>query len=159
VLRSQTGSGLVIAICAGCMEAIAAALDPARPQVIPVGALEVAQVLGVRRGTVHTWKQRGVLPPPQAGTVSGEPWWTLDDIKEWARGRALPSFLRRHLMVYATDTFLPVRTLPAETDVDPIAFIPAPGPAGEGVINWVVFNVGTDRYAAPQAQYEQARRA
>ena len=52
----------------------------------PVGALEVADRLGVRRETVATWKQRGLLPLAR-WTVSGQDaWdWTLD-IEPWARG-------------------------------------------------------------------------
>lgn len=51
----------------------------------PVGALEIAGRLGVRRETVAQWKQRKLLPPAR-WTVSGEDaWdWTLD-IEPWAR--------------------------------------------------------------------------
>ena len=50
----------------------------------PVGAFEVAGRLGVRRETVATWKQRGLLPPPR-WTVSGQDAWDWnEDILPWA---------------------------------------------------------------------------
>ena len=50
----------------------------------PVGGLEIAARLGVRRETVAMWKIRGLLPASR-WTVSGEDaWdWTLD-IEPWA---------------------------------------------------------------------------
>jgi hypothetical protein len=51
----------------------------------PVGGLEVADRLGVKRETVATWKQRGVLPAAR-WTVSGEDAWDwTEDIESWAR--------------------------------------------------------------------------
>lgn len=57
-----------------------------RPQPCePVGALEVAGRLGVRRETVAQWKQRGLLPPAR-WTVSGQDAWDWAlDIEPWAR--------------------------------------------------------------------------
>jgi hypothetical protein len=50
----------------------------------PVGGLEIAARLGVRRETVATWKQRGVLPAAR-WTVSGEDAWDwTEDIESWA---------------------------------------------------------------------------
>lgn len=45
----------------------------------PVGTAEIAELLGVAPRTVHQWKQRGVLPPPDHRSVNGSPAW------EWAR--------------------------------------------------------------------------
>jgi predicted DNA-binding transcriptional regulator AlpA len=50
----------------------------------PVGAAEIAQRLGVRGQTVHTWRQRKLMPPPR-WTVSGQPAWDWNEIEEWAR--------------------------------------------------------------------------
>lgn len=59
--------------------ASAAALDS-----IPVGAAEIAERLGVRGQTVHTWRQRKLMPAPR-WTVSGQPAWDWSEIEEWAR--------------------------------------------------------------------------
>ena len=50
----------------------------------PVGAAEIAARLGVRAQTVHTWRQRGILPQPR-WSVSGLPAWDWSEIEEWAR--------------------------------------------------------------------------
>lgn len=51
----------------------------------PVGGLEVADRLGVKRRTVATWKIRGLLPPAR-WTVSGEDAWDwAEDIEPWAK--------------------------------------------------------------------------
>lgn len=53
---------------------------------VPVGGLEIAGRLGVRRETVAMWKQRGLLPAAR-WTVSGEDAWDwARDIEPWARG-------------------------------------------------------------------------
>ena len=58
----------------------------------PVGALEVAGRLGVRRETVAMWKQRDLLPPAR-WTVSGQDAWDWnEDILPWATAtRRLPA--------------------------------------------------------------------
>lgn len=50
----------------------------------PVGAAEIAPRLGVRAQTVHTWRQRKLMPSPR-WTVSGQPAWDWSEIEEWAR--------------------------------------------------------------------------
>jgi hypothetical protein len=50
----------------------------------PVGAAEIATRLGVRPQTVHTWRQRKLMPPPR-WTVSGQPAWDWATIEAWAR--------------------------------------------------------------------------
>jgi Putative ATPase subunit of terminase (gpP-like) len=55
---------------------------PADPS--PVGAAEIATRLGVKPQTVHTWRQRKLMPPPR-WTVSGQPAWDWATIEAWAR--------------------------------------------------------------------------
>ena len=50
----------------------------------PVGAAEIAARLGVRPQTVHTWRQRKLMPAPR-WTVSGQPAWDWATIEAWAR--------------------------------------------------------------------------
>jgi len=54
------------------------------PESIPVGAAEIASRLGVKPQTVHTWRQRGLLPQPR-WTVSGQPAWDWSEVEEWAK--------------------------------------------------------------------------
>lgn len=49
----------------------------------PVGAAEIAERLGVRPQTVHTWRQRKLMPQPR-WTVSGQPAWDWSEIEAWA---------------------------------------------------------------------------
>jgi len=49
----------------------------------PVGIVEIADRLGVERGTVDQWRHRGLLPEPR-WVVGGRPAWNLDDIHDWA---------------------------------------------------------------------------
>ena len=49
-----------------------------------VGPGEIADRLGVKRGTVHEWRRRGILPEPEA-IVSGVPVWQWSKIEAWAR--------------------------------------------------------------------------
>lgn len=49
-----------------------------------MGAAEIAVRLAVRPQTVHTWRQRRLLPPSR-WTVSGQPAWDWPDIEAWAR--------------------------------------------------------------------------
>lgn len=55
----------------------------------PLGKADIADLLGYPRKTVHTWSDRGLLPPP-AGTLSSAPYWWDQDILTWAEatGRA-----------------------------------------------------------------------
>lgn len=47
----------------------------------------MAARLGVRPETVHTWRQRGLLPAPR-WTVSGQPVWDWSEVEEWAKRTA-----------------------------------------------------------------------
>lgn len=51
----------------------------------PVGAAEVADKLGVKPGTVATWRQRGVGFPEPRWTVGGDAAWNWPDVEAWAR--------------------------------------------------------------------------
>lgn len=55
----------------------------------PVGAVEIAERLGVRQQTVAMWKLRGIMPEPR-WVVSGNPAWDWRDVEKWAEetGRA-----------------------------------------------------------------------
>jgi DNA-binding transcriptional MerR regulator len=50
----------------------------------PVGVLEIAERLGVKRQTVAMWKLRGLLPEPK-GVASGQPLYDWPDIEAWAK--------------------------------------------------------------------------
>jgi hypothetical protein len=50
----------------------------------PVGAVEIAERLGVRQQTVAMWKWRGLMPEPR-WTVSSMPAWNWPDVRDWAR--------------------------------------------------------------------------
>lgn len=50
----------------------------------PVGAVEIAERLAVRRATVDQWRQRGIFPEPQ-GVVGGRPAWDWPVVEAWAR--------------------------------------------------------------------------
>lgn len=70
-------------------------IDP--PPVIPVGASEIAQVLGVGQQAVYNWNQdrihnRAPVPmPPPAWTVANRDAWNLVDVLSWAkRANRLP---------------------------------------------------------------------
>lgn len=60
-------------------------------QHLPVGAVEVAERIGVARNTVDAWRQRGerlsgATFPPQRWPVGGRPAWCWHcDIEPWAR--------------------------------------------------------------------------
>jgi len=50
------------------------------------GRQEIAEMVGVKLGTVHSWSQRGVsfpFPAPDL-TVSGLPAWYASTVEEWA---------------------------------------------------------------------------
>jgi len=48
-----------------------------------VGAVEIADRLGVKRATVDAWRQRGVFPDP-SWTVGGRPAWDWPVVAVWA---------------------------------------------------------------------------
>lgn len=50
----------------------------------PVGAVEVAERLGVSRGTVDKWRLRDVGFPDPDYTVGGRPAWDWATVKAWA---------------------------------------------------------------------------
>lgn len=56
----------------------------AEPLSNPVGAIEIAQLLGVSRATVDQWRQRDVGFPAQRWTVGGRPAWNEADVTIWA---------------------------------------------------------------------------
>lgn len=72
----------------GGHEDVLAAAVPGSVELIladePVGAVEIAARLGVRRATVDQWGWRGLLPEPDF-TVGGRPAWRWGTIEEWAR--------------------------------------------------------------------------
>lgn len=49
----------------------------------PAGAVEIAELLGVKAATVHMWHYRGIMPTPR-WTVSGKAAWRQDDVLAWA---------------------------------------------------------------------------
>lgn len=49
-----------------------------------VGPHEIADRLSVRVSTVHQWRQRDVLPEPEA-VISGVPIWHWKTVEKWAR--------------------------------------------------------------------------
>lgn len=53
----------------------------------PVGIVEIAARLGVKRQTVDVWRVRGLLPEPK-GLVGGRPAWDWPEIEAWARSTA-----------------------------------------------------------------------
>ena len=48
-----------------------------------LGNVEIAALLGVKIQTVHVWRTRGALPPPDY-TLSSTPVWFRKTIVEWA---------------------------------------------------------------------------
>ena len=61
-----------------------ASLAAAALNSFPVGAVEIAARLGVKPQTVHTWRQRKLMPEPR-WTVSSQPAWDWNEIEDWAR--------------------------------------------------------------------------
>jgi predicted DNA-binding transcriptional regulator AlpA len=53
----------------------------------PVGAVEIAERLGVKRGTVDMWRIRSIGFPDPRWTVGGRPAWNWDDVEAWAKAR------------------------------------------------------------------------
>ena len=53
----------------------------------PVGAVEIAERLGVARRTVDQWRQRDIGFPDPRWQVGGRPAWNWDDIEHWHKSR------------------------------------------------------------------------
>ena len=51
----------------------------------PVGAYEIAERLGVKRGTVDQWRARELGFPQPRWQVGNRPAWNWDDIEAWAK--------------------------------------------------------------------------
>jgi hypothetical protein len=56
----------------------------------PVGTAEIAELLGVRQTTVHSWRRRHADFPAPWRTLATGPVWRLEQIAEWA-ARPRPS--------------------------------------------------------------------
>ncbi len=67
--------------------------------VYPVGAAEIADRLKVKPQTVHTWRQRDILPAPR-WMVSRQPAWDWAEIEKWAMesGRLSKDYLYEGLL-------------------------------------------------------------
>ena len=66
--------------------------------VTPVGAVEIAERLGVSRNTVDQWRQRDLDFPTPDWTVGGRPAWDWSRVHDWARAtRRLGLFEERRL--------------------------------------------------------------
>src|SRR5450759_3266979 len=62
-------------------------------EVEAVGVAEIAELLGVARNTVTSWRQRKQLPPPRWDLKSG-PIWLADDITAWyAKTKGSPDYV------------------------------------------------------------------
>jgi predicted DNA-binding transcriptional regulator AlpA len=51
----------------------------------PVGIVEIAQRLGVQRGTVDMWRFRSLHFPEPRWQVGGRPAWDWSDVEAWAK--------------------------------------------------------------------------
>lgn len=51
----------------------------------PVGAVEIAERLNVKRRTVDQWRQRATDFPAPRWTVGGRPAWNWDEVEAWAK--------------------------------------------------------------------------
>src|SRR4051812_41769137 len=76
----------------------------------PVGAVEIAALLDVRRATVDQWRQRNLLPQPE-WVVGGRPAWRESTILEWAQRTGRPTSLEKS-----------VRRIFAELETPKVAF-------------------------------------
>jgi predicted DNA-binding transcriptional regulator AlpA len=56
-------------------------------EVDPVGAVEIAERLGVARRTVDQWRQRPTGFPVPRWTVGGRPAWNWSDVAGWYAAR------------------------------------------------------------------------
>lgn len=52
-----------------------------------VGTAEIADLLGVRQMTVHSWRRRHADFPAPWRTLATGPVWRLEDIASWAQTR------------------------------------------------------------------------
>jgi hypothetical protein len=50
----------------------------------PVGAIEIADRLGVKPAAVYNWNYKGLLPAPD-WVVGGRPAWNWSTIRDWAK--------------------------------------------------------------------------
>jgi hypothetical protein len=50
----------------------------------PVGIIELSERLGVKLPTGHTWRNRGILPPPDYTSINGSRAWEWHTILKWA---------------------------------------------------------------------------
>lgn len=55
----------------------------------PVGAVEIAERLGVKRRTVDQWRQRELGFPVPRWTVGGRPAWDWPDVEAWNTSRGV----------------------------------------------------------------------
>lgn len=49
----------------------------------PVTVTEIAERMGVVKGTVHEWRRRHEDFPEPAGFLAGMRWWHWQDIQDW----------------------------------------------------------------------------
>lgn len=50
---------------------------------------DIAQLAGVSKITIHTYRSRGTFPPPD-GHLGPTPWWTPQTVAEWMGSRRKP---------------------------------------------------------------------
>lgn len=53
----------------------------------------VAELLGIKVGTLDTFKLRGIVPPPD-GKLGRSPWWRRSTIEAWDAARPKAEFNR-----------------------------------------------------------------
>lgn len=62
----------------------------------PVGTIEIATRLGVRRSTVDMWRQRDLHFPKPTWTIGGRPAWNWDVVWAWAERTGRDPITTRH---------------------------------------------------------------
>lgn len=62
-------------------------VDNARRAIDPVGALDIAQRLGVTRAAVDKWRERHDDFPTPRWTIGGRPAWSFSDVAAWVATR------------------------------------------------------------------------
>jgi predicted DNA-binding transcriptional regulator AlpA len=60
------------------------------PAADPVGAVEIANRLGVQRNTVDQWRQRRIGFPAPTWIIGGRPAWDWPQIEQWHNTRHKP---------------------------------------------------------------------